>query len=129
MFQPLCEAVGLRAVLAAARSSEAAEAAQLLGTAAGGGGGGGSQRHLQQYLHQAAPGGMAGTAHGGGGGIGVGSGAGGGGGGGGGGGADVVVATPGRLMAHLSGTPGFTLEHLRYLVRGSVGWGGMGWGG
>ncbi|GLI65443.1 hypothetical protein VaNZ11_008820 [Volvox africanus] len=31
-------------------------------------------------------------------------------------GADVVVATPGRLMAHLSGTPGFSLEHLRFLV-------------
>ncbi|KAG2450423.1 hypothetical protein HYH02_004925 [Chlamydomonas schloesseri] len=123
VFRPLCEAVGLNAVLAAARTSEAAEAAQLLGTAAaatsgggsgdvGGGGGGGSHRHL----HRAAPGGMAGAAHGGGGGIGSGSGAGGGGGAGCGWGADVVVATPGRLMAHLSGTPGFTLEHLRFLV-------------
>ncbi|GLC33193.1 hypothetical protein PLESTB_000360700 [Pleodorina starrii] len=41
---------------------------------------------------------------------------GGGGRGGGGDGADVVVATPGRLMAHLSGTPGFSLRHLRFLV-------------
>ncbi len=30
---------------------------------------------------------------------------------------DILVATPGRLMAHLKGTPGATLQHLRYLVR------------
>ena len=30
--------------------------------------------------------------------------------------ADVVVATPGRLMAHLRGTPGFSLTYLRFLV-------------
>lgn len=30
--------------------------------------------------------------------------------------ADVVVATPGRLVDHIRGTPGFTLEHLRFLV-------------
>lgn len=30
--------------------------------------------------------------------------------------ADIVVATPGRLMAHLAGTRGFNLIHLRYLV-------------
>ena len=35
----------------------------------------------------------------------------------GGGGVDVLVATPGRLMAHLRGTPGVGLEHLRFLVR------------
>ena len=29
---------------------------------------------------------------------------------------DILVATPGRLMAHLRGTPGASLEHLRYLV-------------
>ena len=29
---------------------------------------------------------------------------------------DVLVATPGRLMAHLHQTPGFTLRHLAYLV-------------
>ena len=29
---------------------------------------------------------------------------------------DVVVATPGRLLDHLAQTPGFTLQHLRYLV-------------
>ena len=30
---------------------------------------------------------------------------------------DILIATPGRLMAHLKGTPGATLQHLRYLVR------------
>lgn len=30
---------------------------------------------------------------------------------------DILVATPGRLMAHLQHTPGFSLRHLRYLVR------------
>lgn len=30
---------------------------------------------------------------------------------------DVVVATPGRLIAHMRQTEGFTLQHLRYLVR------------
>ena len=30
--------------------------------------------------------------------------------------ADVVMATPGRLVDHIRGTPGFTLEHLRFLV-------------
>ncbi len=32
-------------------------------------------------------------------------------------GPDVMIATPGRLMAHLTGTPGFTLRDLRFLVR------------
>ena len=31
-------------------------------------------------------------------------------------GADIVVATPGRLTAHLRGTPGFNLAALRFLV-------------
>eukprot|EP00955_Chlamydomonas_euryale_P106804 365727-Chlamydomonas_euryale.AAC.2 len=30
---------------------------------------------------------------------------------------DVLVATPGRLIAHMQSTPGFTLRHLKYLVR------------
>jgi ATP-dependent RNA helicase DDX51/DBP6 len=30
--------------------------------------------------------------------------------------ADIVVATPGRLIAHLEGTPGFSLSHLRFLI-------------
>lgn len=29
---------------------------------------------------------------------------------------DILVATPGRLMDHLRGTTGFTIEHLQYLV-------------
>jgi superfamily II DNA/RNA helicase len=30
---------------------------------------------------------------------------------------DILVCTPGRLMDHVHDTPGFTLQHLRYLVR------------
>lgn len=30
--------------------------------------------------------------------------------------ADVLIATPGRLVDHIRGTPNFTLEHLRFLV-------------
>ncbi|KAJ3176873.1 ATP-dependent RNA helicase dbp6 [Geranomyces variabilis] len=30
--------------------------------------------------------------------------------------ADIVIATPGRLIDHLKGTKGFTLRHLRFLV-------------
>jgi ATP-dependent RNA helicase DDX51/DBP6 len=33
---------------------------------------------------------------------------------------DVLVATPGRLMAHLRSTPGASLQHLRYLVQPSL---------
>ncbi|CAE6417686.1 unnamed protein product [Rhizoctonia solani] len=29
---------------------------------------------------------------------------------------DILICTPGRLIDHLQGTPGFTLEHLRFLV-------------
>lgn len=29
---------------------------------------------------------------------------------------DILVATPGRLMDHISMTKGFSLEHLQYLV-------------
>ena len=29
---------------------------------------------------------------------------------------DVLVCTPGRLVEHLEGTPGFTLQHVRFLV-------------
>ncbi|KAI0822452.1 DEAD-domain-containing protein [Trametes gibbosa] len=29
---------------------------------------------------------------------------------------DVLICTPGRLMDHMNGTPGFSLQHLRFLV-------------
>ncbi|OCB89939.1 DEAD-domain-containing protein [Sanghuangporus baumii] len=29
---------------------------------------------------------------------------------------DILICTPGRLMDHINGTPGFTLQHLRFLV-------------
>ena len=29
---------------------------------------------------------------------------------------DVLVCTPGRLVDHLDSTPGFTLQHLRFIV-------------
>jgi ATP-dependent RNA helicase DDX51/DBP6 len=29
---------------------------------------------------------------------------------------DIVICTPGRLVDHLQSTPGFTLQHLRFLV-------------
>ncbi|KAG2486916.1 hypothetical protein HYH03_014415 [Edaphochlamys debaryana] len=101
VLQPLCAAVGLRAALAAARTTEAAEAAELVGAGTHAASGHAASGHAAS-----GPG------------LGPGSGAaaGAGGGGGGGCGADVAVATPGRLMAHLGGTPGFTLRHLRFLV-------------
>lgn len=41
--------------------------------------------------------------------------------------ADIVVATPGRLVDHIDQTRGFSLQHLRFLV-GGVGWAGVGAG-
>ena len=29
---------------------------------------------------------------------------------------DILICTPGRLIDHLSGTPNFSLQHLRFLV-------------
>lgn len=29
---------------------------------------------------------------------------------------DILITTPGRLMDHLTSTPNFTLQHLRFLV-------------
>ncbi len=108
VFATLAPAVGLRVGLAAAAAPLAAEAAVLavagfpgLGSDAGGaaraaGGLGFAEGVL---LGGQQPG------------LGLGPGR------GGGGGVDVLVATPGRLMAHLRGTPGVTLEHLRFLAR------------
>ena len=33
---------------------------------------------------------------------------------------DILICTPGRLMDHLNGTPNFSLQHLRFLVRSSL---------
>ena len=33
---------------------------------------------------------------------------------------DILICTPGRLMDHINGTPNFSLQHLRYLVRPSL---------
>ena len=30
---------------------------------------------------------------------------------------DILICTPGRLIDHLNGTPNFSLQHLRFLVR------------
>ncbi|GFR41488.1 hypothetical protein Agub_g2179 [Astrephomene gubernaculifera] len=103
VFRPLCDAVQLRVALAAARSSEAAEAAQLVGAPLAPG----AAAAAAATAAAAAGGGASGGGNGGSSSCSSGSGK---------GGADVVVATPGRLMAHLSGTPGFTLRHLRFLV-------------
>ncbi|GIL44666.1 hypothetical protein Vafri_2160 [Volvox africanus] len=87
VFRPLCDAVEVRLALVAARTSEAAEAVELTGRAAAGGLTGASGGLTCTAA-------AAGACRG----------------------ADVVIATPGRLMAHLQGTPGFSLEHLRFLV-------------
>jgi len=111
VFATLAPAVGLRVGLAAAAAPLAAEAAVLatagfpgLGSDAGGAAraAGGLGFAEDVMLGGQQPG------------LGLGLGRGG---GGGGGGVDVLVATPGRLMAHLRGTPGVTLEHLRFLAR------------
>ena len=106
MFQALAPAMGLRVGLAAARLGLAAEAAQLLGASGGGGvGPGASQAQQQEFQPMPAavaaglgldPGTTLGCS------------------------CDVLVATPGRLMAHLEGSPGFTLQHLRFLVGSRV---------
>ena len=33
---------------------------------------------------------------------------------------DILICTPGRLIDHLNGTPNFSLQHLRFLVRFSL---------
>ncbi len=128
VFAALASAVQLNVALVAARSSPAAEAAELLGsaTAAAEGpdasGAGAALPWLQDAAAaaDAAAGVAAGaTAAGRTGSTPSTSGRGGGGGGAHGGRigpADIVVATPGRLVAHLQGTAGVTLRHLRFLV-------------
>ena len=108
VFQTLAPAVGLRVGLAAAAAPVAAEAAALMAGLPGSGFGAGSAAASAPALLSgpsdrgwharpaAGPGSGPGNR-----GCAV----------------DVLVATPGRLMAHLRGTPGVSLEHLRFLVR------------
>ena len=109
MFQPLCAASGLTLGLASAQRSLAVEAAALTST-------GHAHLSASRLLPSDSPLSLMGNAGGGtldaallgclllpSGGAGL---------------AavqcvDVLVATPGRLVAHLQGTPGFTLKHLR----------------
>ncbi|KAF5837997.1 P-loop containing nucleoside triphosphate hydrolase protein [Dunaliella salina] len=132
VFAQLCPAVGLSLGLAAAQVSLPAEAQELMGNG----------HHQRSPLTQCRPGllpgqlppsledeseeagwgvhmqrvqqglsGMGqGRGHEGWGAVGQGS-------------VDVLVATPGRLMAHLSHTPGFTLDHLRFLLHAGMGGG------
>lgn len=90
MFQALCPAVGLTLGLAAAQKSVAAEAAAISDPGLSTGA---EVEWDLVPLHANALGPAT---------IGM---------------VDVLVATPGRLMAHLQSTPGFTLRHLKYLVR------------
>lgn len=110
VFQTLAPAVGLRVGLAAAAAPVAAEAAALMTGLPGSGFEAGSVAASAPALLSgpsecgwharlaAGPGLGPGSGHSG---CAV----------------DVLVATPGRLMAHLRGTPGVSLEHLRFLVR------------
>ena len=110
VFQTLAPAVGLRVGLAAAAAPVAAEAAALMtglpglrfeagfGLASAPALLGGASNRGWHACPAAEPGFGPGFGHGG---CAV----------------DVLVATPGRLMAHLRGTPGVSLEHLRFLVR------------
>jgi ATP-dependent RNA helicase DDX51/DBP6 len=108
VFATLAPAVGLRVGLAAAAAPLAAEAA-VLATAGfpGLGSDAGDAARAAGGVGFAEDAMLAGQQPG----LGLGQGC------GGGGGVDVLVATPGRLMAHLRGTPGVTLEHLRFLAR------------
>ncbi len=118
VFKPLCEAVGLRVALAAAHATVAAEAAELVGLAAPlplalapppppAAATAKSKTKNTKGVTACTAGVAERTAYGA---LGPPEGE-----------ArcrvDVVVATPGRLMAHLTSTPGFHLGHLRFLVR------------
>lgn len=106
VFQNLAPAVGLRVGLAAAAAPVAAEAAALMTGLPGSESGAASATALLSGRNDggwhacpaAGPGSGPGSGHSG---CAV----------------DVLVATPGRLMAHLRGTPGVSLEHLQFLVR------------
>ena len=86
MFAQLCPAVGLALGLAAAQVSLPAEAQELMGHSPHSYRGGSAWESEDT-------GAMPGQ-----------------------GCVDVLVATPGRLVAHLAHTQGFTLEHLKFLV-------------
>ncbi len=103
VFKPLCEAAGLRAVLLAAQCSQALETTALLGQSqpALAHGLPGSSQHsgYRGVISGQASHSLQSRSHGQQASL-----------------PEIVIATPGRLVAHLQSTSGFSLPGLRFLV-------------